>query len=725
MMPAPILQHPAMLPYAIAYARRGWPVFPLHTPTPSGGCSCGKPCGNPGKHPRTKRGFKDATTDEEVIRAWWKQWPNANVGVVTGETSKLLAIDVDPKNGGAGTWQRVVMDHDLPPITVTVDTGSGGLHYYYTRPTDRGVCRSRANAIKPGIDTRCDGGYVVAPPSLHVSGRRYAFRPECDPKETDVQACPEWLLDLLYPQPAAVTPKAPSKLTSGCDGWLLTAFKSAGWARRELGPDRWAVVCPWESTHSHAAGGQDSSTVVFRPTAGNTLGWFHCSHAHCSSRTLVDVRSVLPPAAIASADGVYPRHDADGVVADDPAPDVDWQAELQRKPSGELLPLISNAVSILTHDDQWRGVLAHDAFASRSVFLKPPPWYADDAPAADMVHTIIDDDDDARLVAWLERRYSLRISRETAHTSTELVCQRNAYHPVRAYLARVRDKWDGRPRLATFAQAYLGAPTEAHYLTAPLRWFVCAVRRIHEPGCQADSILVLEGQQGVGKSKALRIIFSDVWFADDIGDPANPKESAEGLRGKWCIEIGELRWRKADEDTRKAFISRRCDHYRPSYGRRAVDIPRQNVLAATTNEHDWQTDVTGARRYWVVRCSTIDHARLEHDRDQLWAEATVLFEAGEQSWLRDEEVPAQVEAMDSRRELDPWEDRVEAWIESKEKVSISMLLSSCLEIEPGRQSQADARRLGRVLRALGWEQRGMEGSRGQRIKIWKRVASCS
>jgi len=709
-----------MLPYAIAYARRGWPVFPLHTPTTNGGCSCGKPCGNPGKHPRTKRGFKDATTDEETIRNWWKQWPDANIGIAMGELSKLLAVDVDPKNGGAGTWQRLVMDHDLPTLTVTVDTGSGGWHYYYLRPTDRGVCRSRANAVKPGIDTRCDGGYVVAPPSLHVSGKRYAFRPECDPGQTDVQPCPDWMLDLLYPQPtvAAVSKPKPQAPASAGDGWLLAAFKAAGWVRRELGPDRSAVVCPWEAEHSHAAGDQDSSTVVFRPTAGKTLGWFHCSHAHCSSRGLADVRAALPPTAVAAADAAYPRHDADGVVADDPAPNADWQAELQRKPSGELLPLISNAVSILTHDDQWRGVLAHDAFASRSVFLKPPPWYAEDAPAADMEHTTIDDDDDARLVAWLERRYALRVARDTAHTAIELVCQRNAFHPVREYLTKCRDKWDGKIRLPTLAQVYLSAPTEAHYLTAPLRWFICAVRRIFEPGCQADSILVLEGLQGIGKSKALRILFSDPWFADDIGDPSS-KDAAEGLRGKWCIEIGELRWRKSDEDTRKAFISRRVDHYRPAYGRRAVDIPRQNVLAATTNEHDWQTDVTGARRYWAVRCVAIRHEWLARDRDQLWGEAMVRFEAGEQSWLLDEEVPAQVDALAERREVDPWETRIMAWVDQRSKATVPEILTVCLEIEPARQGQGEARRVARVLRANGWEQTKRLGSRGSRVLIWE------
>jgi putative DNA primase/helicase len=168
----------------------------------------------------------------------------------------------------------------------------------------------------------------------------------------------------------------------------------------------------------------------------------------------------------------------------------------------------------------------------------------------------------------------------TAHDAVDIVAQRNGFHPVRLYLTSLR--WDGVKRLHRFAQTYLGSPPDAHYQAAPLRWFISAVRRVFEPGCQSDSILVLEGNQGLGKSRLLRTLASDPWFADEIGDPSN-KDAAEALRGKWLIEIGELRWKRSDEDTRKAFISRRIDHYRPAYGRRAVDIPRQCSLAASTN----------------------------------------------------------------------------------------------------------------------------------------------
>lgn len=711
--PTPI---PRLLPYALAYAKRGWPVFPLHTPTKSGACSCGRPCGNPGKHPRIRGGFKKATTDLDQIRAWWSQWPDANIGIATGERSGLLVVDVDPKNGGAGKWTQLTVEHDLPPLTVTVDTGSGGWHLYYQRPANHPRLRSKANAIKPGIDTRCDGGYVVAPPSAHVSGTHYTFRQGADPADTDLQPCPDWLFKQLYPEPTP--PKQPSLPSSSEDGWLLTAFKAAGLFKRELGPDRAAVRCPWESEHSNPSSDQDSSTVVFRPTAGRTLGHFHCSHAHCVDRTLADVRTVLPAMATDAANRAYPpKQQPQPEQA--PADTDDWQTELLLRTNKDLDACVPNIVSILSHDSAWVGVLAYDEFAGRAFFRLPPPWYADDAPATP--HRELEDSDDVRLVSWLHRRYGLRTTKQVAHDALDIVALRNGFHPVREYLRSL--EWDGVQRLPTFASTYLGAdPNAPHYAHAPLRWFIAAVRRVFEPGCQCDSVLVLEGSQGLGKSRALRTLATDPWFADEIGDPSS-KDAADALRGKWLIEIGELRWRKSDEDTRKAFITRRIDHYRPAYARRAVDIPRQCVLAASTNSHDWQTDPTGARRYWVVQCRAIDQAALERDRDQLWAEARTRYECGEPSWLQEDEVPAQKEALEQRREVDPWEDKVLEWLGLRTEVTVRALLTDCIGLETARQTKREANRVGQILRANGWEQTRTQRINCQRVKLWERQTS--
>lgn len=177
-----------LLEAALAYAARGWPVFPAHTPV-DGGCSCRrKECDRAGKHPRTKGGLNDATTDRDQIRAWWKKWPEANLCVRTGDG--LAVIDIDPIHGGDESFAELEAHHGAATSTVETITGSGGRHLFYRSSTP---LKNSVSLIGPGIDVRADGGYVVAAPSLHASGRRYAWEASHDPDETIVAPMPAWL----------------------------------------------------------------------------------------------------------------------------------------------------------------------------------------------------------------------------------------------------------------------------------------------------------------------------------------------------------------------------------------------------------------------------------------------------------------------------------------------------------------------------------------------------
>ena len=183
-----------LLEAALEYAARGWPVFPLHTPTETGGCSCGSPaCDNQGKHPRTLHGLNDASTDERQIRVWWKQWPTANIGVATGPEMGVV-LDVD---GAAGRdWAK---ERGVPVDAVCQQTGrkDGGWQIMFAWPGFT-VGNATGTATHPkfpaGIDIRGQGGYVVAPPSLHKSGKHYRWITEGTPGPA-----PEWLLNLLKP----------------------------------------------------------------------------------------------------------------------------------------------------------------------------------------------------------------------------------------------------------------------------------------------------------------------------------------------------------------------------------------------------------------------------------------------------------------------------------------------------------------------------------------------
>ena len=169
---------------------RGWSVIPMHTAT-AGRCSCGDPtCPAPGKHTHVswKRRMRDAAGTEQV-RQWWRRWPEANVGVVTGAVSGLVVLDIDPRHGGGDSLAVLEKIHGPVPHTVESLTGGGGQHLYFRHPGTIVPCRS----IAPGLDVKGDGGLVVCPPSAHVSGRVYGWEEGCAPGEVRLADPPRWL----------------------------------------------------------------------------------------------------------------------------------------------------------------------------------------------------------------------------------------------------------------------------------------------------------------------------------------------------------------------------------------------------------------------------------------------------------------------------------------------------------------------------------------------------
>jgi len=187
-----------MVDVALAYARGGWKVFPLHTPNGEGACSCaaGRECKSTGKHPRTGRGVKEATADEKQIRAWWTRFPGANIGIATGEGSGLVVVDIDPRHGGDVALAELMERFGDLSATIEAATGGGGWHLLFEHP---GVTfKNSASVLGEGLDVKTDGGYIVAAPSLHASGRRYAWR-----EGNALAPMPGWMLELLTAPPVA------------------------------------------------------------------------------------------------------------------------------------------------------------------------------------------------------------------------------------------------------------------------------------------------------------------------------------------------------------------------------------------------------------------------------------------------------------------------------------------------------------------------------------------
>lgn len=708
----------------LAYAKRGWFVFPCHEINQAGNCSCprGPDCGSPGKHPRTDHGFKNATIEPDAIRKWHARWPSANWAIDCGR-SRLAVVDVDPRNGGDDTLADLEKRHAELPQTVRACTGGGGQHYLYAFPdtlTPEGqpdVVPS--SVLGQGIDLKAMGGYVIAAPSSHVSGRSYAWDSGGHPRDTAVATLPAWIRALAgsrgteqYEQGGAVA-----------EGYLGAAFEAAGWLGRSLGHDKAAARCPWEDEHS-AGTRYDSSTIIFAPTKGYRVGWFWCSHSHCQRRrSLKDILAQLPGPARSRArellklDEQY-SPETEEARRSEPAtieesPDQDWTRLLRRNQEGQITKDAGNAALILANLDDWRGCLEYDEFADRVRWARPVPdltGLAAPAPGDDLSdHHVL------YVHHWLAKKRRVAFAKQAIQDALEAAAKRNVRHPVRDYLQSLA--WDHVPRASTWLHRYLGAPDEPYVHATGRWWLISAVARVLNPGCQADHLLVLEGEQGAGKSTAARILGGDFFLASlpDI----TSKDAAAVLQGHWIVEIGELDAFRGAAGTRvKDWVTRTVDSYRPAYGRFTVRRARQCVFIGTTNEGNYLADATGGRRFWPVRCRGLDREALTADRAQIWAEAKHYYDMGEEYHPSAELLPAIVEAQEDRYVGDEWERRIAEWVGERDGVSVGDVLAGAINLEPAKWDKSAQTRAGICLKRIGLypRQRRIDGIKVRRYE---------
>ena len=385
-----------------------------------------------------------------------------------------------------------------------------------------------------------------------------------------------------------------------------------------------------------------------------------------------------------------------------------WRKDLLRsKPhmnntEGRILPVLANAIAAFRHAPEWGGVLAFNEFAFGTVAVKPTPWGL--VPKGEWT-----DHEDRLAADWLQKQ-GILVSVDVAGHAVQTAARDRTIHPVKAYLHGL--KWDGVQRVDTWLSAYLGAHDTAYGRAVGSRWLISAVARIHRPGAKADCCLILEGPQGIRKSTALRTLAGE-FFTDELADLGS-KDAAMQTRGVWIIELSELDSLSHSEVARiKAFMSRTTDRFRPPYAMRLVESPRQCVFAGTVNHSAYLRDETGGRRFWPIACGPIDVETLARDRDQLWAEAKVRFDAGSVWWLDSAElIQMASEEQTERYEGDPWEDVIGRWADDRSNVSIGEVLERCLQKPQGLWTQSDKNRAARCLRFLGWERyRERQGAR--------------
>ncbi|MCM1497166.1 MAG: virulence-associated E family protein [Clostridium sp.] len=306
----------------------------------------------------------------------------------------------------------------------------------------------------------------------------------------------------------------------------------------------------------------------------------------------------------------------------------DWTKGLEYDKSGLLLNSLHNIVLIMENDGNLKGIVFNQ-LADGMEIKGEVPW---NHPAR-----FWRDADDAQLICYVDANYGT-FSARNYQIAVQKVTDDRSYHPIREMFESL-PPWDGKERLDTLLIDYLGAEDNQYVRQVTRKTLCAAYMRVYHPGIKYDTMLVLNGDQGIGKSTLIAKLGMD-WYSDSLSlSDMNDKTAAEKLQGYWIMEIGELAgMKKADIDKVKAFVSRQDDKYRASFGRRVTPHPRQCVFFGTTNsENGYLRDITGNRRFWNVKVSGRGKSKpwdlaLEDVR-QIWAETALYAKAGEKLYL--------------------------------------------------------------------------------------------
>jgi putative DNA primase/helicase len=384
---------------------------------------------------------------------------------------------------------------------------------------------------------------------------------------------------------------------------------------------------------------------------------------------------------------------------------------------------LRNMILMLQFNPSFRGMFIYDAFSHSILINRCPAWVRH----GDFEVQEIDDVIVTRTASELEM---FGIAPNTANVvkAIEAVAMENQVHPARDYFDSL--EWDGQERLNKWLTYYLGCEDEASDYLAFIgkKWLTAAVRRIYEPGCKFDHILVLEGKQGKGKSTALEALatfgddapvsyFTDSVSIRDIGD----KDTIMKVQGSIICELAELEgFSKKDDDEIKRWITMKHDDCRLPYARTVRRFPRQFVLAATTNSYEYLKDATGNRRYWPCTVKKIDLDSIKRDRVQLWAEAVHWYKQGLYIGPTPQEMRMAEAEQAKRIYHDVWTDDVLEAIGLRASFRINDIMSEMGLAKKERDGRAQ-RRISTILRHHGYDNRAEYNPHTRKTeRLWRK-----
>ena len=586
-----------------------------------------------------------------------------NVGIVTGNLSNIIVVDADSEDAVA------FMDkHHPSPWRVSTTRGQ---HYYFKHPGIK--IKNGVHLLGMALDVRGDGGYVVGPGSTHPSGHIYDYIGDWHNFDVDQ-------LPVFDPSWVEVEDMKPTK-NSDTDK-IIEFLKSAPASIEGNGGDIQAFKI-----------------------AAHILDKFSIEQNLILELMLThwNIRCIPP----------WPENELKLKIEN-----ASKYSKNSKSSSVHGLLTDSKGITKATPGNLAKIFREHIRFGDRlSLNTMNIDVYYDKKPLSEYS---IDD-----IQEWLENIYGVAFSkREDIISKLLSQASKNSYHPVQEYLKSL-PPWDGVHRISRIANEILCAEDNSLNYAYIRCFLIGAVRRAMVPGIKMDTVFILVGPQGIGKSTFFKILGGD-WFSDSFIDPGT-KDSYLQLASAWIYELPEVDWifgRKASE-TVKAFLSSSFDTFRPPYARKTINHPRSSVMVGTTNRVDFLTDPTGHRRFHIIRATgKIDNHKIKLWRDLIWAEAYHLYNNNHQHWLNNDEELLQELRASEFESVDPWEESLHKIgielmngnsLQKTSKLSISEILER-IGVENKNAGRREAIRVGALLRKLGWIQskKGKDSN-----KVWE------
>ncbi|MCG3773879.1 MAG: hypothetical protein JW395_0695 [Nitrospira sp.] len=389
---------------------------------------------------------------------------------------------------------------------------------------------------------------------------------------------------------------------------------------------------------------------------------------------------------------------------------------LVRGSSGVLSKTAGNVGLVLLHHPQWRGTRGFDELQQAQVWRRPPPVVSG---FSQIPLGPVEDSHTALVGHWLELNYGLNASSEVVERGIALAAKEGSFHSIQEWLDTL--EWDHVGRLDSLLIDCAGAEDSEYVRAVTSQMFIGGVARVRKPGSKLDTMVVLEGAQGIGKSSFLQALVSAEWFDDHLPN-VRDKEAPRHLVGRWLVEVAELESIKGAESSLvKSFLSRGMDRWRPPYAVREITVPRSCFFVGTTNSEQYLIDSTGGRRFLPVRLTQkIDLDYVARNRSQLWAEADYGFKNGESCHLDPELVLAAAVEQDERFISDPREEELEEFLRSRDQVTIRQCYVA-LQMDELGLKRWDGKRMAEILRRCGFAKRRGSEEGGQRKWVYQRI----